>query len=184
MTLDYSVPGEVSIDMSHYVEKMVKEFPQENLMGVSVASPWNENLFKVKHNSTPLEKDQAELFHTVSMQGLFHCKHGCLDIAPAIAYLTTWVQNPNHADWTKLCQMLKFLKQTVKDKLTLRADGSGCLKWHCDTTFTLHIDFRSHTGSTFLMGDGAITSLSRKQGMNKSSSTKVEVMLLMKSSTQ
>ena len=28
----------------------------------------------------------------------------------------------------KLCQMMQFLKQTVKDKLILRADGSGCLK--------------------------------------------------------
>ena len=51
MTLDYSVPGQVSIGMSHYVEKMVKEFPQENLKGASVVSPWNENLFKVQHNS-------------------------------------------------------------------------------------------------------------------------------------
>ena len=49
MTLDCSVPGKVSINMSHYVEKMVKEFPQENLKGASVASPWNENLFKVQH---------------------------------------------------------------------------------------------------------------------------------------
>ena len=31
MTLNYSVPGQVSINMSHYVENMVKEFPQENL---------------------------------------------------------------------------------------------------------------------------------------------------------
>ena len=44
MTLDYSVPGQVSIDVSHYVEKMVKEFPQENLKGASVASPCNEIL--------------------------------------------------------------------------------------------------------------------------------------------
>ena len=71
--------------------------------------------------------------------------------------------------------MLQFLKQTVKDKLTLRVDGSGHLKWHCDTVFTLHDDFRSHTGSTSMMGDGAITSLSRKQGMNTRSSTEVEV---------
>ena len=77
MTLDYSVPGQVSIDMSHYVEKMVKEFPQENLRGASVASPWNENLFKVQHDSVPLEKEQAKLFHTVTVQGLFLCKLGC-----------------------------------------------------------------------------------------------------------
>ena len=66
MTLDYSVPGQVSIDMSHYVEKMVKACPQENLKGALVASVWNENLFKVQHNSAPLEKEQAKIFHTMT----------------------------------------------------------------------------------------------------------------------
>ena len=106
MTLDYSVPGQVSINMSHYVEKMVKEFPQENLKGASVASPWNENLFKVQHDSVLLEKEKAKLLCTVPVQGLFLCKHGHPDIAPAIAYPMTWVQKPNCTDWTKLCQML------------------------------------------------------------------------------
>ena len=63
----------------------------------------------------------------------------------------------------------------MKDKLALRADSSGHISWHCDTAFALHNDFRSHTGSSFLMGDAAITSLSRKQGMNTRSSTEVEV---------
>ena len=61
MTLKYSVLGQVSIDMSHYVEKMVKEFPQENLKGASEASPWNENLFKVQQDSAPLEKEQETI---------------------------------------------------------------------------------------------------------------------------
>ena len=93
MTVNCSVPGQVPINMSHHVKKMVKEFFQENLKGASVASPWNENLFKVQHDSVPLEKEHAMLFHTVTMQGLLLCKCGHLDIAPAIAYLTTWVQN-------------------------------------------------------------------------------------------
>ena len=113
----------------------------------------------------------------MTMQGLFLYKHGCPDIAPAIAYLTTLVQKPNHADWAKLRQVLQFHKQNVKDNLTLRAVGSGCLKWHCDAFFIFHNVFRSHTGSTFMMGDGAITSLSRKLGMNTRSSTKVEVVV-------
>ena len=116
VTLDYSVLGQVSIDMSHYVKKVVIEFPHENLKGTSVASLWNESLFKVQHEHVPLEKEQAELFHTMTAQGLFLCKHGHLDIAPEIAYPTTWVQKPNCTDWTKLCQMLQFLKRTVKDK--------------------------------------------------------------------
>ena len=76
MTLDYSVPGQVSINMSHYVDKMVKEFLPENLKRASVASLWNENLFKVQHHSIPMKKEQAELFHTVIVQGLFLRKHG------------------------------------------------------------------------------------------------------------
>ena len=103
MTLDYSVPQQISIDMSHYVKKMVKEFPQENLKGASVASLWNENLFNVQHDSIPLEKDQAELFHSDCTRT---CKHAHPNIAPAMAYLTTQVQKLNHTDWTKLCQLL------------------------------------------------------------------------------
>ena len=171
MTLNYSVPGQVSIDMSHYVEKMVKEFPQENLKGTSVASPWNENLFKVQHNSAPLEMAIPHHDHarTVSLQAWLsiYCTSNSL---------------PNYTGTkTKSCRLDQvmsndmILKQTVKDKLTLRADDSGCLSWHCNTAFALHGDFRSHTGSSFLMGDGAITSLSRKQGMNTRSSTEVEV---------
>ena len=58
----------------------------------------------------------------------------------------------------------------MKDQLTLRADSSGCLKWHWFAAFALHNDFRSHTGY-----DGAITFLNRKQGMNARSSTEAEV---------
>ena len=60
----------------------------------------------VQHDSVPLEKEQAELFHTVTVQGLFLCKCDHPSIAQAIAYLTTQVQKPNHTDWTKLCQLL------------------------------------------------------------------------------
>ena len=61
------------------------------------------NLFKVQHDSVPLEKGQAKLFHTVTPQQLFLCRCGDPDIAPAIAYLTTWVKKSNCADWTMLC---------------------------------------------------------------------------------
>ena len=178
MTLDCSEPGQVSIDISHYVKIMVKEFLQENHKGASVASPRNENLFKVQHDCASLEKEHSRLFHSVTMQGLFLYKHGNPDVAPATAYLTTWVQKPNCADWTKLCQMRQFLKQTVKDKLTLRADSSGCISWHFKAAFALHSDFRSHTGSSFSMGDGAITFISRKQCMNTRSSKWLPLMKL------
>ena len=175
MTLDYSVKGQVSIGMVDYIEKMVKEFPQQDLRGGSVASPWNEHLFKVHPDSNSLDEDKAKLFHTVTAQGLFACKRARPDISPAIAYLTTRVREPNEDDWSKLVRMMKFLKQTSKDRLTLSADGTHKIQWHVDASFAVHPDFRSHTGATMTMGKGAITSISRKQGMNTRSSTEAEV---------
>jgi hypothetical protein len=117
----------------------------------------------------------AELFHTVTAQGLFACKRARPDISPAIAYLATRVRAPNQDDWDKLVRMMKYLQQTSKDCLTLKADGTGDLKWYVDASFAVHPDMRSHTGATMTMGAGAITSISRKQGMNSRSSTEAEV---------
>jgi hypothetical protein len=175
MKLDYSVKGQVSIDMVDYVESMVKGFPEEEMSGAQVKSPWNENLFKVNQSGPSLSKEMEEPFHTTTYQGLFACKRARPDITPAIAYLTTRVRNPNQDDWMKLMRMMKFLKQTRKDCLTLKSDGSQQLKWYVDATFAVHTNFKSHTGGVMMMGKGAVTSISQKQGLNTQSSTKAEV---------
>ena len=175
MKLDYTVKGQVSIDMVDYVNKMISDFPTKYLIGAKVTSPWNENLFKVNESSPGLTKDMAEQFHKSTAQGLFLCKRGRPDISPVIAYLTTRVKYSNQDDWIKLVRMMKFLKQTTTDRLTLRADGSKSLKWHVDAAFAVHPDFKSQTGATMTMGDGAITSVSRKQKLNTRSSTAAEI---------
>ena len=114
MKLDYSVQDQASMDMVDYVKSMVEGFPKEHLQG-KVASPWNENLFKVQEKSPKLDTAIAELFHTVTAQGLFACKRARPNISPATAYLTTRVRAPNQDDWDKLVRMMKFLNQTAKD---------------------------------------------------------------------
>jgi hypothetical protein len=56
MKLDFSRKGQVMIDMRDYVVTMQQAFPQEELVGKKVSSPWNDNLFKVDEKSQPLEK--------------------------------------------------------------------------------------------------------------------------------
>jgi hypothetical protein len=125
------------------------------------------------HEKSPvLKPEMAELFHTVTTQGLFLCKRARPDISPAIAYLTTRVTTPNQDDWEKLSRMMKFLNRTVKDCLTL---GSNTLKWYVDASYAVHPNMSSHTSATMTMGQGAIVSISRKQGMNTRSSTEAEV---------
>lgn len=65
MTLDYSVPGQVSINMIKYIKSFVYGFPAKYLDEAKVVSPWNNNLFKVNEQSKPLNKEMSELFHTV-----------------------------------------------------------------------------------------------------------------------
>lgn len=174
MTLDFSVAGQVSIDMRDYVGNMIQNFP-ETLPDKKITSPWTKDLFEIDEDSPSLTKELAEIFHTITAQGLFLCKRGRPDIAPAIAFLTTRVQKPNHGDWSKLRRLIRYLQQTAQDVLTLKADRSKVLKWKVDAAFALHNDYRSHTGLTFTMGKGAITSSSKKQNVNTRSSTEAEL---------
>jgi len=175
MKLEYTVPGQVTIDMVDYVQSMIDNFPKAALKGPPVASPWSDNLFQVKEDSPLLAPKDKEQFHTTTAQALFLTKRARPDIGPAVAYCTTRVREPNEDDWKKIVRMMRFLNQTKKDRLTLRADGSGIMHWHVDASFAVHPDFKSHTGGTYTMGEGVITHMSRKQGLNTRSSTEAEV---------
>jgi len=59
--------------------------------------------------------------------------------------------------------------------LSLEADDTQTLKWHVDAAFAVHGDMKSHTGSTFSLGKGAIFSDSMKQKVNSRSSTEAEL---------
>ena len=178
MILDYSVDGEVQIDMTDYVKKMVSEFPQDALQGPKVSTPASQNLFKVDKRSPRLDKESAELFHSFVLKGLFLAKRGRPDVLLPIAYLCTRTREPTRQDMDKLVRVMKFLRQTQEDRLTLRADGTHRVIWSIDSSFAVHMDFRSHTGGTGTMGKGAFTNLSAKQKINTQSSTESEVVAL------
>jgi hypothetical protein len=48
MTLDYSAPGTVKIDMTDYVEKVLEEAP--TFMDGTATTPADKNLFEVRKN--------------------------------------------------------------------------------------------------------------------------------------
>jgi len=122
-----------------------------------------------------LSQEEAELFHSFVLKGLFLCKRGRPDVLQPTAYLCTRTKEPTRFDWDKLVRLMKFLKQKPDDRLTLKADGSHILIWSVDSSFAVHEDFRSHTGGTLTMGRGAITNISAKQKVNTRSSTEAEV---------
>ena len=53
----------------------------------------------------------------------------------------------------------------------MKADKTSCLKQYVYEEFAVHLDFKSHVGSTLRMRKGEIVSMSRKQILNVESST-------------
>ena len=57
MTLDYSVKGQVLIDMTNYIQTMMDDFPEDCLQGKKTQMSWDTSLFKVQENQVPLNQD-------------------------------------------------------------------------------------------------------------------------------
>jgi hypothetical protein len=89
MTLDYSVPGKVTIGMDNYVCDLLEEAPDK--MGGMAATPTADHLFTVSKDPIYLDDAESELFHHTTAKLLFLCKRARPDIQTAVAFLTTWV---------------------------------------------------------------------------------------------
>jgi hypothetical protein len=74
--------------------------------------------------------------------------------------------------------MMAFLNQTEEDVLTLEADDVQNITWYVDAAFAVHNDFKSHTGATMTLGNGAIQASSTKQKINCRSSTEAELVAM------
>ena len=70
---------------------------------------------------------------------------------------------------------MKYGNGTKELVLTLSAEQLNIMKWFVDATYAVHDDFKSHTGMTMTMGQGAIMSMSQKQKLNTKSSTTAEL---------
>jgi hypothetical protein len=97
MILDYCKHGKIIIDMKDYVKNMVNDFKYDiNKIAKTLAA---DHLFKVNKNCSKLNKKMAEDFHMYIVKSLFLCKHACLDIQTARAFLTMQVMDPDKDDW-------------------------------------------------------------------------------------
>jgi hypothetical protein len=173
MILDYSKPHALQIDMKYYIKAMEEECPYP--VKRTKVAPWNDKLFKVDDSSKKLDDEKKVILHRFVMKTMFLCKRGRPDVNPGVSFLSTRVKVPNQGDWKKLLKVLGFLFATIDDILTLEADDFQTLTWYIDSAFAVHADMKSHTGSAFTLGKGAICSDSTKQKVNTQSSTESEL---------
>ena len=145
MTIDYSLDGKVMISMKEYIKSMLEELPDD--MGGESATPAGTRLFQVNEEGTKLGEEQAILFQHNTAKLLFLCKRARPDIQPSVAFLCTCVKEPDHDDYKKLARVMRYLRGTPEQVLTLEAQNMSIVKWWVDTSFAVHPDMRSRTGA-------------------------------------
>ena len=72
MTLDYSLPGKVTIRMDDYVKESLAEAPAV-MDGVKLI-PVADHLFEVNDDAECLDSKRGKLFHHLMVKLLFLCK--------------------------------------------------------------------------------------------------------------
>ena len=173
MTLDFSRPGKVQINMEEYIRNMLAELPED--MEGTATTPAAEHLFKINEAPTYLDDENAMFFHHNVAKLLFLCKRARPDLQTTVAFLSTRVKRPDHDDYKKLARAMKYLRKTVTLPLTLEADDLQLVHWWIDGAFATHRDMRSHTGGAMSLGKGVIYGTSTRQKLNTRSSTEAEL---------
>jgi hypothetical protein len=105
-------------------------------------------------------------FHLTTAQLLFMATRAHQDIQTTVDFLTRRVKKTKEDDWGKLKRVLQYLSGTKYLKLHISADDLGILKRYVDGSHNIHWDCKGPAGAMFTLGQGAVTSYSRKVKLN------------------
>ena len=175
MELDFSEDGVCHVKQFGHVLEMISNYEVD--IGEKVApTPAFNHLFE-KGEGRLLCDAERESFHSTVAKGLHISARSRPDIIPTVSLLCGRVKEPNVSDKEKLIRLLKYLNGTKELHLTLRYDGMSLARWHIDSSFACHPDFRSQSGGVLLIhpAGGGIASGSTKQELNTRSSTMAEL---------
>ena len=128
MDLDYSLDGKVRVSMIRYVDKVLKDLPEQ--IRKTSSTPAADHLFNLRDPEETeklgkwLSEEQVQHFHHAVVQLLFLSVRARRDIQTAVSFLTTRVRKPD-----ELKRVLQYLIDTNHMKLTLYVDSLGQIRW-------------------------------------------------------
>jgi len=171
---DFSIPGEVKVSMTGYIDDMLK---LANITGTS-DTPAAAHLFTIRPDAKRLDPKQKEYFHSMVARALYLVKHSRGDGLLAVSFLTTRVSDPDEDDMKKLNRLLRYFNSTRDLALIIKHNPGSTIEAYIDASYGIHNDCRSHTGMIITLGHGAIDTRSTKQKLNTKSSTESELVAL------
>jgi hypothetical protein len=173
MGITYTDDGKVQITMKDYLTEAIDESGMS--IERTVATPAKKDLFDVDDMATLLEREQAEVFHSVVAKLLYVSLRARMDILLPVIFLCTRVSKSTVQDRTKLKRVLEYIKGTLDLTYTVGADDLSSFRTWVDASFAVHPDMKSHTGGVTSFGTGGLICKSSKQKLNTKSSTESEL---------
>jgi hypothetical protein len=176
---------ESAIHVDH--EGSIQKLLDENLTDLDKAckTPHLDSLFEVEDTvgeNYTLSPVQAKRFLSVVMSLMYIARLTRPDILLPVTFLASRSHYATTVDWLKLIRVLRYLRGTPKMGITIKCSDLQ-LFCHCDASYGVHADGRSHTGFVIYMGEMAsyVHAKSNKQKTGSTSSTDAEIIALVDS---
>lgn len=185
MTLDYQVPGQVSIAMDRCVQTLMADhYPQD-----AAITPATSELFEIRDSDAPgnslatkaeFEADRSALAVCLYMAKRTYSQLGC-----AVDFLTTRVNLWSLDDHKKLKRMLKYIKGLGRNGIVFRFGSVFTVTTWVEASYGAHADGKSHTGCAITISEiGIVYAKSSKKTITTKSSTEAELVAVSDSANQ
>ena len=173
MTVDFRTPGECSFSQYDYIKKLLMG-TSEALQSTYRNTPAPDYLFKTDESSPRLDRNRFEEYHTTVAKLLWASQRSRPDIQLATGFHCTRVKEASEHDWTKLGQLMGYLRKTRFIPLIISVGKDGTIIY-IDGAHGVHPDARGHSGLFVTQGKGAMINVSKKVGVATTSSTETEI---------
>ena len=169
MDLRYSSSGEIIVSMDSYITEAIDKFPEEVTKRVETLA--GNHLFKVENLCDSMSERKKILFHWMVAKIIFLINCAISDIQPTIAFLPTRVRIPDKDSCKKLRRFFSYLHGTMGSvKLNLKSNNLNVIHSWVDASYGTHSYIKGQTGETISIRKGCVTSASKKQKVNTTSS--------------
>ena len=146
------------LSQSHYIEKILKKFKQND--NSLMRTPVDVNLHLSKNNGKSLsQQEYAQAIGSL----MYVMNYTRLDIAYAVSKLSRYTSNPGPDYWKAIVRVLRYLKYTQNYGLHY-SKYPAILEGYCDANWISNTkDSKSTSGYLFTLDGGAVSWKSSKQ---------------------
>ena len=169
--------GLLQIDQEKYAEEVLKRFNMEDCKPISIPLSPGDKLSQEQGAFTEAERRAMEVIPYRQVIGSLMYLMVCTrpDLASAIGLLSRFMQDPGRAHWEAAKRVLRYIQHTKHLGLHYGRKQDLELVGFCDSDWGGDQDKRkSTTGYVFLVGGGAFSWCSKRQGAVALSSCEAE----------